>query len=587
MSSSIRLLSEHIINQIAAGEVIENAASVVKELVENSIDAGSSSIEVTIEAGGARLICVSDNGIGMNKEDISLCMKKHATSKIKDFIDLFSLSTLGFRGEALSSIASISKMKIETFKYDKAYVAEILNGEIKSIEPTSRTKGTTIEVCSLFYNVPVRKNFQKANSASAREIVRLLNKISLAHPSISFSFFSDGKKILHLIGGKNEVFNTNFEQRTKDILGKEIFSQMLFVSWKDKDFSLTGYIGNPDQAKKNRSGQYLFINSRPVFCSVVSQAVKEGYKTRLGEQFFPSYVLHFSLPPKYVDVNVHPQKKEIRLREEYFIQQEISKAVSSALQRSNENTNNFKKPFVSSSACFDMKKTLLSNEVNCLQIEDLKEQPENKQEELFLLSEKDNKKISFSPVFLLDSFFFINTKEKFFLDQNSDIIIIDLFSAYNRYLFESFRDKRKISSQTLTVPYVVDLSHDDFLFLEQCFSVLHQIGFVCRIISNKTISIDAYPSFLKKNEIILFFQKFIHEFSEINHTKKIEAELEKMLARKVSSLTKTTRNSFSYSEAILITEKLFECEDKFHSPLGKLTILPLTKELVEKFFHGK
>jgi len=336
------------------------------------------------------------------------------------------------------------------------------------------------------------------------------------------------------------------------------------------------------QAKKNRSSQYLFINERNVFCPLVSDAVKIGYKTRIGESFFPIFVLHFSLPPKYIDVNVHPQKKEVRLREEFYIQQEISKAISSSLEQTKEIKNEHKSHSISPNIFFDMKQTVLQNEFVDLKMEDNDQKEEENQKDILSFIEKDKKKISFSSFFLLGSYFFINVKERLFPQNNSEIVMVDLFSAYNRYIFDSFKEKKKIVSQSLVVPYVIDLSNDEIIFLEQVFSSLHKIGFICRLISDRTISIDAYPSFLKKNEIILFFQKFLHEF---NNVTEIENELEKKLARKISLITKSSKSNFSYEEAMLITEKLFECSDPFYSPLGKPIILPLTEEQVNKIFR--
>ena len=344
MESSIFLLPDHIINQIAAGEVIENPASVVKELVENSLDAGATKVQIEIEAGGMLLIRVSDNGIGMNRSDLERCLMRHATSKIKNFDDLMKINTMGFRGEALASVASISRMKIASSKDGDSNVIYSEGGCILKFEEVSRVEGTLVEVRSLFYNVPVRKNFQKSTAASISEIIKIVNQLALANPYVSFILVSQEKKIIDVKSEKKLSFKDLLERRVKEILGEKIlFENLNWLEFKDGPLQIKGFIGSPSFCKKNRSLQYLLVNRRVVFSNLISMAIKEGYGTRIDEGDYPIYILHVDAENRFIDVNVHPQKKYVRLTQEQFIRQKIQRAISFCFQEEIKKVS-FEKP---------------------------------------------------------------------------------------------------------------------------------------------------------------------------------------------------------------------------------------------------
>ncbi len=311
----IRVLTEETINQIAAGEVIENPASVVKELVENSIDAGASHIAVHIKGGGFQLIKVADDGWGMDADDALLCFERHATSKLSQLDDLTTLTSMGFRGEALASIASISRIELTTSKSEGTRI-EIDAGKIISVQAAPRTVGTTFEIRSLFFNVPARKKFQKKPSTAAVEVHRLLIQLSLAHPEVGFELISNEEKILQLP-------STSLEDRIE----KLSLSKAIRVQAEQRGYQLRGFLGKPSDHRPNRMGQYLFVNRRPIISPLVSFAVKEGYGERLDEKRFPIFVLHLEVPTDLIDVNVHPQKKEVRFQESDFLREWIRSQV--------------------------------------------------------------------------------------------------------------------------------------------------------------------------------------------------------------------------------------------------------------------
>lgn len=340
MSSKIRVLSEHTINQIAAGEVVENPSSVVKELVENSLDAGATEICVEIQGGGRQLIRITDNGCGMSSDDALLCLERHATSKIRALDDIYALSTMGFRGEAIPSIAAISKFTLITCQSDalEGTMVVIDGGKILQCCPVARSPGTTIEVKALFFNVPVRKKFQKSPAYDTNEILKILNAIALGYPHIKFQLISNQQSLFSTPKVRYECsFEEKLKQRIESILGSDFAAATLPIQGQEEECFLFGFIGMPAYTRHNRTGQSLFINKRAVTSPLISFAVREGYGTALMTNRHPVYVLHLTVPGELIDVNVHPQKREVRLRNESAIRAMIIRSVEHALQQTGLN----------------------------------------------------------------------------------------------------------------------------------------------------------------------------------------------------------------------------------------------------------
>ncbi len=330
MASIIRVLEDETINQIAAGEVVENPASVVKELVENALDAKADMITLEIKAGGFQLIRVSDNGFGMSQDDALLALERHATSKLKKIQDLLSISSMGFRGEALASIGSISKLSIQTATNNPNHEGSLLTcegGKIKAVNKASRQMGTTMEVRSLFYNVPARKKFQKSAPMSLAEITKLINTLALSRPDVEFKFFCEGKLMLHAKKNPKLVKKQEMILRAIDVLGKGFVEDVRYVKCSYEDMTIEGLLGSPKNSKTNRLGQYLFINTRSVVSSEVSFAVSDGYVSMLAERRYPTFLLYLDMPAKDVDVNVHPQKRQVKFKESMQVKAFIRKAV--------------------------------------------------------------------------------------------------------------------------------------------------------------------------------------------------------------------------------------------------------------------
>jgi len=331
MSSKIRMLPEHVINVIAAGEVIENPASVVKELVENSVDAGATKIEIDCLAGGFQLIRIEDNGIGMNSDDALLSLERHATSKLSEAEDLLSLTSMGFRGEALASIASISRMTLITAQEGGMGVKIVCEGgKILSVVKTARERGTTIEVQNLFYNVPARKKFQKSHGASERDISKIITRLAIGFPEVSFTFSASHSLVFSTKASMQKGLD-RMQARIKELLGEEFVSNTIPLQFQRDDVTLEGFIGLPFRGKTNRSGQLLYINNRATTSEFVEESVKRAYGHSLDSKQFPLFVLHVKMQPHLVDVNVHPQKKEVRFQDELWVDMLFKEAISGAL----------------------------------------------------------------------------------------------------------------------------------------------------------------------------------------------------------------------------------------------------------------
>src|SRR6185369_15801529 len=326
MPDIIQLLPDAIANQIAAGEVVQRPASAVKELIENAIDAGATSIKLIIKESGKALIQVIDNGKGMSETDARMSLERHATSKIRTADDLFRLRTMGFRCEALASIAAVSQMEMKTRlpHEDLGTLLVVEGSEVKKQEPTACEKGTSISIKNLFYNIPARRNFLKSNGVEMSHITEEFQRLALANPSISFSLIQEDELVLDLPAVK-------LSQRIVNLFGKNYQTQLAPVQEETSLLRITGHIGRPELAKKKRGEQYIFVNNRFIRNNYLGYAVASAYEGLLQENHFPFYTLFIEIDPKHVDVNVHPTKTEIKFDDERSVYGVVWSAVKQAL----------------------------------------------------------------------------------------------------------------------------------------------------------------------------------------------------------------------------------------------------------------
>ncbi|MBD0331265.1 MAG: DNA mismatch repair endonuclease MutL [Chitinophagaceae bacterium] len=326
MADKILLLPDNIANQIAAGEVIQRPASAVKELLENAVDAGATEIKVIINDAGKSLIQVIDNGVGMSETDARMCFERHATSKITTIEDLFHIRTMGFRGEALASIAAVSQVELRTRKADSptGTLIEIENSVVTGQQPVAPPPGTSITMKNLFFNVPARRNFLKSNAAEMRHVIDEFIRISLAFPHIFFSLTSNGQEIFHLEA-------ESLKQRIVHLLGNTYNAKLVSVKEETDYLNIYGFVGKPDTAKKTRGDQYFFVNNRFIKSAYLNHAVQNAYNDMIAADSFPMYVLFIDLDPAQVDVIVHPTKQEIKFEDEKLVYAFVQAAVKHSL----------------------------------------------------------------------------------------------------------------------------------------------------------------------------------------------------------------------------------------------------------------
>lgn len=562
----IRILSEQTINQIAAGEVIENPASVVKELVENALDAGALQIIIEISAGGMQLIRISDNGCGMNREDALLSLKRHATSKIIEAKDLFQLSTLGFRGEALASIAAISHLTLFTAQDGgEGTKIEIDGAGVPVTELFARTKGTTIEVRSLFYNVPVRKKFQKSTPVSASEIFRLITIFALSHPEVEFELISNGKKTVSTFAGEHSLTG-----RAASLLGEEYVSSSCKMQFAHGALRFEGILGSPTYARPTKTGQFLFINRRAVICPLIQETIKEAYGTRISTHRHPIYLLHLAIPADLVDVNVHPQKKEIRLRDERYFKEKIQEAVHLSFGQLTVAATSAPVNFIQEEAYpFS---TIQENFLS------LRFKEEETAEQTLPIKSQDYK-----PVGLFSHYLFL---EGWSVDPKYDgLLLVDLKAALWRVAFDASLEHRKVQKekQGLIVPYTITFSSIESAMVLTHLSTIESLGFSLRPIGRDVFIVEAVPSYLNEMRAKETLTEIAHELQSFIGKPFPEEKKQEQLAYIVSCRCKE-KKQYSLEEALLLFKELLGSSSPYLSPKGNPIMVHLDSYEINQLF---
>ncbi|MBI2743010.1 MAG: DNA mismatch repair endonuclease MutL [Chlamydiales bacterium] len=580
MTGKIQLLSELTINQIAAGEVIENPASALKELVENAIDAGARKVTIEVMGGGLQLIRISDDGCGMDKNDAFRAFERFATSKIRELDDLSLLSTMGFRGEALAAISSISKISLRTSAENEVGTAiEIEAGKIVHSAPCGRTRGTTIEVRSLFYNVPARRKFQKSPSACAADITRTASLLALAHPEVAFELISQER----LVFSSPSSMSPGRTDRIQDILGEGFLTDSLSLEMSEGGIKLSGLIGQPLQSRPNRTGQYLFINERPVYSPQISYAVKDGYGTRLPSDRYPIFVLYLHIPPDQLDVNVHPQKKEVRIHDERRVKALIQQAVSSSLQK-HELPN---MPVIGSAPDFSQS---LPWESETPSFSNFSEAPvfrfaesSSSSSELALLPESSDspKPIGlFSRYLLLDS----QSLPRF---TEEGIVMVDLSLVRSRLIFDALLSSdrsEKVGSQGLLLPLTFEFTTAHSSLLEENIGEIQKMSIGIHSLGKNVFIIDSLPSFLPEERVKDFLLLIVDELADAGPARDKRSERLALIAARAAA---SEKKSFSQREALLLFEELMRSSSPYFCPYGKPTMIQVTSDEITKLFAAK
>lgn len=589
MSSVIRVLDEQTINQIAAGEVIENPASVVKELVENAIDAGATEICIEIKGGGRQLIRITDNGCGMSKDDALLSLERHATSKIREVEDIHEISTMGFRGEAVPSIASISKFTLLTCPKgeEEGTMVIVDGGKMVSCFGAARSPGTTVEVKQLFFNTPVRKKFQRSPTYDANEILKRISIQALAHPEVRFELINNQTTALSTHPPEGEVFIEQMGERVSDVLGDDFFAALCPVDIVEGEYHLQGYVGLPTYNRHNRTGQYLFINRRAVFSPLVSFAVKEGYGTALSATRHPVYVLHLSMPGGLVDVNVHPQKREVRLRQSQQLKELIIRGVTRALQGSGFTPIEEVPEFVElpsapapqptftlppprepvDYASYRQPEPLYVSEATPVAV-----MPD-------LLPEEES--IS-SPTVLT------TIKGYILIEGDEGITFIDQRAAHARTIFEKLqkrsRAQKGIEVQTLLIPHMLETTAPDAATVREVLPQLNQMGIQIAEFGPTTFTINAIPQIFGNSDVENLVQEIIDVIHRYSGDDAVKRELSKHIAQAASCAAMSRNKRLSAEEAERLLAQLVLCEQPWQCPQGKSVRATLTPDNLSKLF---
>lgn len=602
MSDIIKLLPDSVANQIAAGEVIQRPASVVKELLENSIDAGSTQIKVVIKNAGKSLIQIIDNGCGMSETDARMCFERHATSKIKHAEDLFSIHTMGFRGEALASIGSVAQVELKTRrKEDELGTAINVEGSrFIDQQPVNMNYGTTLSVKNIFYNVPARRKFLKSNNAEIRHIIEEFTRVALARPSVELILIHNDKMIHHLP-------ESNLKQRIVNIFGSSYNEKIIPLEQSTDLVKIKGYIGKPQYAKKTRGEQYFFANKRFIRHPYLHHAVDNAFKELLPDNSYPAYFIFINVEPSNIDVNIHPTKTEINFQDNQMIYAFLQSTIKKSLAQHNiipsidfEQEQSFQSNFESNKPIVNpfFKKENSYNPFTNKQKDNLrKTNKEDQPESIYrILSDESNIESSLgkSPESFTEkakitgSGKFLQIQNKYIITYiKSGILIIDQHNAHLRILYEKYLrhlEKRRTVTQKELFPIQIRLSQEDAEILKEIRSELDLIGFSIKDLGKNTFVIDGTPSDCQNASIDELIENILENFKKLN--KDLISDRKIRIARSLASnLAIKHGKRLQPEEMESLSEKLFSCMVPEKTPAGKLTMYTLSYESIEKKFN--
>lgn len=613
MSDIIQLLPDSVANQIAAGEVIQRPASVVKELVENALDAGASEITVHVKDAGRTLIQITDNGCGMSPTDARMAFERHATSKISSANDLFCIRTMGFRGEALASIAAIADVELRTKKMEDEVgtFIHIIGSEVKTQEPTAGNNGTSFTIKNLFFNVPARRKFLKGNTTEIKHIIWEIQRIAIPNPEIKISLFHNNSPVY-------ELPKTNHRKRIVDLFGKSVNQSLVQVNEKTSLVNIYGFVGQPKFARKTIGEQFFFVNGRFMRHPYFNKAIMQAYQQLLPPDTFPSYFLFLEIDPGNIDINVHPTKTEIKFENERDIWQIIHAAVRESLGKHNvvpsidfdqsgnidipvpqRSFENIQFPEIRVNPDYNPFETGKSISTGSFGKTPTEKKNLDRWEDLYtgtqlkLKPEPENATENEDVIFSLPSVQFsgkktLQLKQKYILTPvKSGLMVIDQKRAHERILFEKFMEVLKsdsVASQQMLFPQTIELNPADAAILQSILPELLSLGFDIRDFGKNTFIISGTPGVLDVSSPELVVEKLLEEYknSPVDARSKAKEQIAISLS-KASSLDYGT--DLKQEEIDHLIDNLFACATPNFSPEGKkvLTIIPVTD--IEKSFN--
>lgn len=588
--NTIRVLSESLINKIAAGEVIERPASVLKELVENAIDAGARHITVIVKKGGKELIQVIDDGSGMTEQDAIMSLQRHATSKIQSLRDIEQIVSLGFRGEALASIASVSRLELNTVLQDSidGTALQIEGGTVNHVGSTGGNAGTSIAVKNLFYNTPARRKFLRADSTEYRYILHFLNRFTLSFPHISFTLFNDDKKGF-------QYHQQSLKQRIAAVLGSRVQNNLIEVDDKTALMHIHGFVGNNDVMRKSRNDQYIFLNQRYIEDRTVGYAVQSAFGETIPKGVFPLYVLFLDIDPGRVDVNVHPTKTQVKFADQNMIYSLVRSAVSRAL-KSDQIVPGFDAQNQSGEQAFSSRfQAPLLDEMHTWSRQQAAKVPSSSSEQISLALTHDQ---TDEETFQTAAGSYQNNEpeggamvwqlhNKYILSQiKSGLVVIDQHDAHERILYERAKKnfaEKTASSQQMLFPQTLDLSAEDYENLMEILPLLQKIGFVIKGFGGHTIVVEGIPSGLKVGSESKILLDILDEYSRNKGSEvDIQERVAKSYACRSAIMTGEKLNAAAMNALI---DQLFTTQNPYFCPHGRPTMVTITIDELDKRFE--
>ena len=601
MSDIIQLLPDSVANQIAAGEVIQRPASAVKELLENAVDAGSTHIQLIVKDSGKTLIQIIDNGCGMSATDARMCFERHATSKIRKAEDLFSIRTMGFRGEAMPSIAAISQVELKSRRHEDESGTRILieGAEVISQEPVSTAPGTSISVKNLFYNIPARRNFLKSNPAEARHVIEEFERVALAQPQIAMTLHQNGMEVF-----QHPV--SNFRQRIVNLYGANYNERLVPVQEETSLLNITGYVGKPQFARKSRGEQYLFVNRRFIKDGYLHHAITGAFEELLPRDAFASYWLHLDIDPSKIDVNIHPTKTEVKFEDERSVYAIVRASVKRALgqysvtpaldfeqERSFDIPHSMRKetprqpvvmvdteynPFLSKSTTAEKNelRNLYSGVKTDVQsfIDSNPVQPET-----LHLSKRWNETEEEGSIFQLHNRVII-------AQMKTGILILDQQAAHERVLYEKYQRQMESGngpSQQSLFPQMLELGAADFETLKDIIPEIRSLGFDLQEFGQNTFVIHGTPADIPAGDEKRMIEKLLEQFKN-NQSRLTVDKRENIIRAMARSNAVRNGNHLDKKEMKQLVDELFACEKPFLGIDGKPTVVQLGLDEIDALF---
>jgi DNA mismatch repair protein MutL len=566
----IHILDEATVNKIAAGEVIERPASVVKELIENSIDAGASDIRIEVERGGKKLIRITDNGCGMNREDASLSFVQHSTSKIRKIEDLDNVLTMGFRGEALSSICAVAKVELVTKTKEELAGTKVIvhRGKLTGISDTGAPDGTSVTVEELFFNTPARKKYLKSDSTELAHIIDTVTKNALGHNDVSFTLLHNGKELV--CSPASELQDTILH-----IYGQEVTRAMLAVNFSSRFATITGAVSKPAITRGTMDAQSFYINSRSVTSRALGFALRRGYGTLIPHGRFPIAVLKISVDTREVDVNVHPTKNQVRLSHEWEISEAVTMAVSSALS-----DHDLVPPVKTSQSLLYEKidsPTVIREEDTRFRVQMKDTERRLRRTEMSVCEKANTEKPQVKVLGQVDALYVI-------AETKDGLMIIDQHAAHERILFEQVRDSKREDSQELIVPINIELTPKEKVLMKECIPYLEEFGFLISEFGADTFAIIAVPSVLGRLEDPGLVHDIISDILSEGRIKDGTGIFERVTKSIACRGAIKAGADCSPEQMGRLIEQLFKTENPYTCPHGRPTMVSFNREELDKLF---